>query len=390
MGNKINLFKNCNKELTFDITTGAQTFSSNACGGSTNCVTSAYLFFECNVPKITFAPQVDNDAEECFGTKGGINYALSTVEVKHNGISLFTTTIDTSANNGSFEYDNGGQFNFDLIDWGSTGNIELQYNLVYNDSSIENVSITGSYDANVLCPAQLYDCWTLDDKMLFEPDPNQFSNIITDVRIDGVSVIGSFSPIKYVDELQAFLLAQTNIAGISKNLATQPNIFINLSSLANSITSIELETNEPNVHNFTITSEDNTTPCATDFTESYRCWFKSEYTDNEFCPNWVQTIQGVIIDGTYYPFSSPVNNDTDFANEMTALNIGYQNHNYQYTTDGALAIVLNSKNAQNTVELYNNGYVYPDPDGIIPLDENGTPPFPSLSNSNCFALVPCP
>lgn len=123
--------------------------SSNNSSNS-KCFTNSLLGFECSDGIITITI-INNNAKPCIIAKGGINNVISTIEVKHNGISLFTTALDTPANNGSFEYDNGGQFKFVVADWGSTGNIELQYNLVYNDSSTENVTITGSYDANTLC-----------------------------------------------------------------------------------------------------------------------------------------------------------------------------------------------------------------------------------------------
>lgn len=358
--------------------------SSNTPSG---CIANAYLEFTCENGIVQFTPNTDVESENCIDLRGGLNLALSSVTVIFNNVELFTTALDIPTNNGTFQY--YGVFQFPVADWGYTGNITLNYSLTYNNSSTENFVITESYDANTLCqPPQLYDCYSVDLDVVRVDNILSFTNPIQNILLNGNTY--PVNNITLVDDLLAYLLSFTEIIGVSNNLGPKPLVYtsIGVSTLSGNITQLDLDFGVNGIYSFNQISNGDLAPCATQYTQSFICLGISGVTDYTNCPSWIQLFTGIVLNGVYYPFSNPVNNDTDFAIEMINLNIGYQNHVYQYTTDGHIGIVFNSKvSINNTTDgLYVSGFNYPDINGVYLFEYSVI----NLTPDNCISEIPCP
>ena len=259
---------------------------------------------------------------------------------------------------------------------GTITSIEIIFNVI-GSFPLTQISVA----QNTICtglPPVTYICWSkYYPNVLDGTDTGTFLPNVVDVRINGATIMSGAATISAVDDLIAMLLSDNRVVGVSKNTTSEPNLELTISTIQG-VTSIVVETAAPALITFDVISPNDTVPCAIDYWKSYRCWLNGDGSQDASAPDFDTTFQGVEVDGIYYPFSTAVNTFAAFEAEMAALPIGFIDFTYQLITDSKFAIVLNSKKANATLNLYVSGYTYPDPDGYFPFDDY-MPPKPKLT-----------
>ena len=259
---------------------------------------------------------------------------------------------------------------------GTITSIEIIFNVI-GSFPLTQISVA----QNTICtglPPVTYICWSkYYPNVLDGTDTGTFLPNVVDVRINGATIMSGAATISTVDDLIAMLLSDNRVVGVSKNTTSEPNLELTISTIQG-VTSIVVETAAPALITFDVISPNDAVPCAIDYWISYRCWLNADGSQDASAPDFDTTFQGVEVDGIYYPFSTAVNTFAAFEAEMAALPIGFIDFSYQLVTDGKFAIVLNSKKANATLNLYESGFTYPDPDGYFPFDDY-MPPQPKLT-----------
>lgn len=259
---------------------------------------------------------------------------------------------------------------------GTITSIELIFDVI-GEFTLTQIGVAQNTPCTGLPPAT-YMCWNKYYPNVFDnTNTETFQPNVVDVRINGVSIMSGTSTISNLSDLIAMLLSDNRVVGVSKNTTSEPNLELTISTIQG-VTSIVVETAAPALITFDVISPNDAVPCAIDYWISYRCWQSVDTSSGDCAPDFCIALQGIEVDGIYYPFSTAVSTFAAFEAEMAALPIGFIDFTYQLVTDGIFAIVLNSKKANTSLKMYFDGYTYPDPDGYYPI-ESFLPPQPKLT-----------